>query len=124
MRKHKNIYYLSYTIGMDITQLQQLLDDSTTGTGTGISTSSFDINKLMAWIIIPSVVLTLVVCLAFIINIIHRWKVERAIFEIRDILREMKLAQQPVTSNPPSPVPVKAAVPKTEEPLQSSPTIT
>lgn len=86
----------------DLTQLQDLLNGSNS-VNTGLS-SSFDLNKLMAWLIIPSVVLIVIFCLWVMMNMYHRHKVESAIFEIRDILREMKLAQEQIPKQSLKPV--------------------
>lgn len=86
---------------ININQLQDILNGSNS-VNSGIA--DFDINKFMAWLIVPSVVLTVIFCIWVVANMWHRRRVEKAIFEIRDILREMKLAQQhPIAASKPQP---------------------
>lgn len=83
---------LRYTYAMnDITSLQQTLTDSLTSNVT--SNVQGELEKIMVWVLIPSIVITFVLLAAYIAHVVHRHKVDKAIFEIRDTLREMKLAQ-------------------------------
>lgn len=72
----------------DITQIQNLLNG-----GTG-SNGSFDIGQMIMWFVVPTVILTIVVSIAFIVAGIRRWQMEKAIYEIRDLLREVRDIQK------------------------------
>lgn len=75
---------------MDYTSLQQTFTDNlTSGVTSGVQDQ---LGKIMAWVVIPSIILTVIILLAYILHLIHRHKVDKAIFEIRDMLREMKSA--------------------------------
>lgn len=86
----------------DITSLQQTLTDSLTSNVT--SNVQGELHKLMALVLIPSIVLTIIVLAVYVAHIVHRHKVDKAIFEIRDTLREMKVGQTSV-------VPQASAIP-------------
>ena len=77
----------------DITSLEQSL------TGTSINTDDI-IGTLLTWIILPSVIIMIVFIIAVIVNSIRRWRVEQAIFEIRDILREMNQTKPAIDNRP------------------------
>lgn len=47
------------------------------------------INTLLQWVLIPSLVIIAIFLTIYIVRAIHRHKVDKAIFEIRDMLREM-----------------------------------
>lgn len=66
---------------MDLTTLQQQLTDSTT---------SNIADKLFQWVILPSIISLAIVLVLYIAHVIRRRKIENAIFEIRDLLRDMK----------------------------------
>ena len=101
--KHK-FYYLRYTDYMNDLNLNQIQDLLNWSNSVNSGLPSFDINKLIAWLVVPSIVLTVIFCLWVVANMWHRRRVEKAIFEIRDILREMKLAQQhPIAPAQPQP---------------------
>ncbi len=55
----------------------------------------------MNWLLIGSTVLTVLFLIFYILHIIRRHKLEKAIFEIRDLLRDIKDAQ---FSSRPTPV--------------------
>lgn len=100
----------------DLNQLQELLNGSNS-VNSGLN--GFDVNKLIAWLVIPSIVLTVIICLVFIVSMVQRWRVERAIFEIRDTLREMKLAQQhPIDPKPLPSMPPPAETPEITQKLE------
>lgn len=75
----------------DITSLQQTLSDNLTSSVT--TNVQSDLTKLMGWVLIPSIILTFIVLIVYVAHLVHRHKVDKAIFEIRDAIREMKLAQ-------------------------------
>ena len=70
----------------DLTQLENTLSNNVT------SSIQNEISKLMAWFIVPSIILTLLVILLYLLHVLRRRKIENAILEMRDVLREMKLA--------------------------------
>lgn len=80
---------------MDTTSLQDLLNS----TGTG-ATSSTTTDQIMNWLFISSIVFTVVFLIVYIAHIMHRRKVENAILEIRDILRDMRDGQLAHTATP------------------------
>lgn len=47
------------------------------------------INTLLQWVLIPSLVFIVIFLAIYIVRAVHRHKVDSAIFEIRDMLREM-----------------------------------
>lgn len=96
----------------DLDSLQQALNTNVTDSvSSGVQDQ---LGKLIAWVLIPSIILTLIILIAYIAHIVHRHKVDKAIFEIRDTLREMKLKNIP---NAPAPTPLQppAAVTATNE---------
>jgi len=98
---------------MDYTSLQQnLTDNLTNGVTSGVQDQ---LGKLMAWVVIPSVILTVIILVAYIVHLVHRHKVDKAIFEIRDTLREMKRAG--LSSD--TPRPSQTVVPPRNEPAPS-----
>ena len=75
---------------MDITEVQNLLNTNVTnGVSSGIQDQ---LGKIIAWTVIPSIVLTLVIIVLYVLPSLRRRKIENAILEIRDSLRDMKLA--------------------------------
>lgn len=82
----------------DITSLQQTFTDTLTSNVT--SNVQSELEKIMAWVLIPSIILTLAILVVYIAHVVHRHRVDKAIFEIRDTLREMKLGQVPVAPTP------------------------
>lgn len=50
-------------------------------------------DQLMGWLIVPSIVITLVFAILYIAHLIHRRRVDKAVFEIRDILRQVQTRQ-------------------------------
>lgn len=79
----------------DITQLQQLLNDTTqTNTTTTTTSISHSLEQLVFWVVVPSIVMLVVFVIALIAAAIRRHRVDHAIFEIRDILRDMQAQQQ------------------------------
>ena len=75
---------------------QSVSNDVTTDITTDITQNITDqLIDALSWIIIPSLLITTVLVVLFIYRSIRRYKLEKAIFEIRDTLREIKLSQQP-----------------------------
>lgn len=72
--------------------ISQLLNSETNSTTADITNQ---VMQLMAWIIIPSVILTIIVVVFFVLYMLRKRKIENAIFEIRDILRDMQRLQTP-----------------------------
>ena len=54
----------------------------------GVSTDT--VNQLLLWSVVPTVVFLLAFAIYYIIKSVHRHKVDTAIFEIRDMLLEMR----------------------------------
>jgi L-lactate permease len=96
----------------DLDSLQQTLNTKVTDSVT--SGVQDQLGKLIAWVLIPSIVLTLIILIAYIAHIVHRHKVDKAIFEIRDTLREMKLKDMPIATSPMPTPPVAAATNEVE----------
>jgi len=65
----------------DLTSVsQQLTTNSTSDTAA----------KFFVWVTVISLVLTFVIALLYVLHLIRRRKLEAAIFEIRDLLRDIK----------------------------------
>lgn len=47
-------------------------------------------SQLLDWLVVPSIVITLVIVIVFAVRSFYRYRVNQAIFEIRDILRDMQ----------------------------------
>jgi len=65
----------------DLTSLSQNLTNSST---------SDTLTTLFVWVTIVSLVLTLVIVILYVLHLIRRRKLEAAIFEIRDLLLDIK----------------------------------
>ncbi len=50
-------------------------------------------DSLLVWFLVPSIIITLLFLVVFISGIIRRRRVENAIFEIRDLLQEIRDSQ-------------------------------
>lgn len=75
----------------DIKSLQDALNTNVTNTvTTGLQDQ---LNKIIAWIVIPTLVLTVAIIVIYVVHMLRRRKIENAILEIRDTLREIKFAQ-------------------------------
>ncbi len=74
----------------DITGLQDALTNNVTSTVT--SSVQDELGKIMAWLVMPSIIITVVFVVLYLLHVLRRRKIENAILEMRDILREMKLA--------------------------------
>ncbi len=100
-----------------INQVQQSLTTDLTSTVT--STINDQVTKLAEQFLIPSLIVSLVILVVYITRIMHRHKVDKAIFEIRDMLREMKLQQNIAPTQITQPI-VEALAPKetTDQNLQ------
>lgn len=84
----------------DIKSLQDALNTNVTNTvTTGLQDQ---LNKIIAWIVIPTLVLTVAIIVIYVVHMLRRRKIENAILEIRDTLRDMKLAE--ITLAQPGPV--------------------
>ena len=93
---------------MDAATLQSLLNETS---GSGGSSSLFDINALIAPLmpyIIMLTVVSFVITILYFVSVIQKWRANAAIIEIRDILREMRA--QPRTEAPPATPPSDAEV--------------
>lgn len=53
------------------------------------------LNKLFSWIVVPLIIITAIIVIAYTYRAFRRRKIENAILEIRDTLRVVKLSQQP-----------------------------
>lgn len=97
----------------DFSGLQDALSSNVTNSVT--SSVQDELGKIMAWLVVPSIIITVVFVVLYLLHMLRRRKIENAILEIRDILREIKLAG--VTPAQPWPaVKEKAPVPKTAHP--------
>lgn len=79
---------------MDELTLEQALANSSTLSDTS------NLTTLLAWALVPSVIILVVFVVFYIVRSVHRRKVDAAIFEIRNTLREMKLQQAPSQTSP------------------------
>lgn len=73
-------------------KLTNLQDTLTTNVNTAVNDQ---ISKLLDQFLIPTAVVTIVIVLFYIGKSIHRYRVDKAIFEIRDTLRLMKNTSAP-----------------------------
>ncbi len=75
------------------TSLQQSLS---TDVSNNINTVVTDqLNKAFSWIVVPLLVMTAIIVIAYMYHAFRRRKAENAILEIRDTLRVVKLSQPP-----------------------------
>lgn len=75
----------------DIKSLQDALNTNVSNTvTTGLQDQ---LNKIIAWIVIPTLVLTVAIIVLYVIHMLRRRKIENAILEIRDTLRDIKFTQ-------------------------------
>lgn len=85
-------------------QFESLLGTDTTG---GISpTIAVDTSAIMATLLpflIISVLVSLLFAVLYILSIVRKFRVEKAIFETRDILREMNERQKAIATPVPAP---------------------
>lgn len=65
----------------DLNSIQQDLTSNVTSSVT---------DQLINWILIPSIVFTVLFLVFYIAHIIHRHKIDKAILETRDILRDIR----------------------------------
>lgn len=95
----------------DLNSLQQNLTNSVSSNVTNSLTS-----QLTNWLLIGSTVLTVLFLIFYVAHIIRRHRLEKAIFEMRDLLRDIRDAQ--TVRVPRQPEIAKAALPaqETEEP--------
>ncbi|MBP7857590.1 MAG: hypothetical protein WAW63_02220 [Candidatus Saccharimonadales bacterium] len=66
---------------MDVNTLTQDLTSNVTSNLSDV---------LMKWMLVPSIVMTLLFLVVLVANNLRRRRVENAIFEIRDLLRDMQ----------------------------------
>lgn len=74
----------------DITGLQDALSSNVTNSVT--SSVQDELGKIIAWLVVPSIIITVVFVVLYVLHMLRRRKIENAILEMRDILRDMKLA--------------------------------
>lgn len=82
----------------DFDILQQSLAPST----------SIDLDSIIGWIVIPSIIITVLITIAFVVYMTRRWRVEKAILEIRDTLKQIQTSldkptrqnDQPIMDSP------------------------
>jgi hypothetical protein len=89
----------------ELTNLQQAL--STNISDTTNAAISDTMNQLISWTLIPSLIFLGLFLLLYIIRSVHRHKVDKAVFEIRDMLREMRAEKSDVTTTPADPLEIK-----------------
>jgi hypothetical protein len=78
-----------------LTSLQQSLSS---GNLSG-DISSTIINQLLGWILVPYLVVLALILVLYIMRAVHRRKVDNAVFEIRDMLREMRASSSVPTGD-------------------------
>ena len=79
---------------MDAATLQSLLNETS---GSGGTSSLFDINALIAPLmpyIIMLTVVSFVITILYFVSVVQKWRANAAIIEIRDILRDMRAQAQ------------------------------
>jgi hypothetical protein len=90
-------------------QLQSLLGNSQATSGSGVSLLDTDaLMKALLPITIIGTVLSIIIVLLYLFNVIQHYRVNRAIMESRDILREMNAREKAKEA------PVIIATPPTE----------
>lgn len=94
----------------DTNSLQQALNTNVTNSVT--SGIQDQLGKIFALIVIPSIIITLVLIILYLLHVLRRRKIENAILEIRDTLRDSKLPQA-------SPVEPSQKPQRTPEPASS-----
>lgn len=99
----------------DLDSLQQTLNTNVTNSVTaGIEDQ---ISKIMLWIVVPTIILSVLILVLYVLHVLRRRKIENAILDIRDTLREMKLDRLPAPSYVPAePAGARNAEATTERP--------
>lgn len=75
----------------DLDSLQQAL--RTNVSNSVDSTIDDFFGRLFVWVVLPTILLTVLFLVFYIMHILHRRKVENAILDIRDTLRRMEQTQ-------------------------------
>lgn len=79
---------------MHMYDIQSLQDSFNTKLTDSVSSGIQDqISQIIAWTVIPSIIITVVIIVLYVLHTVRRRKVENAILEIRDTLRDIKLLQ-------------------------------
>ena len=95
----------------DLSEIEQLINGSSTGlTETDITGL---LSQMFLWILLPSIIFSTVFLVLYIVHSIRRRKLENAIFEIRDILRDMNTSNA-AASPAPSTIPVASSAEQPE----------
>lgn len=81
-------------------ELNQLLNSTNGGTTT--TDIANQINQLLVWTIVPTIIFGIIFLVIYVLRIARRRKVENAIFEIRDLLRTMQPPQATPAPTPPA----------------------
>lgn len=75
---------------------QSLSSDITTDVTTNISDIiTRQLADMFSWIVLPSIIIALAIFAIYVFRSIRRYRLEKAIFEIRDLLRDIKQLQTP-----------------------------
>jgi hypothetical protein len=86
----------------DLNSIQQSLSSSISDT-TNAAISDM-INQLLGWALVPSIIFMVLFLLAYVSRSLHRRKVDNAILEIRDMLKEtnaLRSTSAPTNAEPP-----------------------
>ena len=89
----------------ELSNFEQLINGNSTSLTEAEITGL--ISQMMLWFMVPLILISIVFLVLFILHSIRRRKLENAILEIRDILRDMNMAIQT-----PSPIPVNTPAPE------------
>lgn len=71
----------------DLSGIEQIINGDSGGL-TEADITGF-MSQMFLWILLPSILISVVILVLFIIHSVRRRKLENALFEIRDILRDM-----------------------------------
>lgn len=71
----------------DLSEIEQLINGGPSGLTEAFFTDL--ISQMFLWILLPSILISIVILVLYIVHSVRRRKLENALFEIRDILRDM-----------------------------------
>ncbi len=105
---------------MNTSDISSLLDGSSTGTSASQAASSSlgGLGSFLMPLIIVSTILSILIMVMYGFSMFNKWRVNHAILEIRDILKEMQQQSHPPTAAPQIKSDVDAAMVSTEPQLQ------
>lgn len=94
----------------DIDTLQESLSTNVTDTiNSGIEDQ---ISKIIVWMVVPAIILSILILVLYILHALRRRKVENAILDIRDTLHHMEQAQ---VASSHAPIPTQRAAERAAE---------